>query len=66
MRTYVCVRQHTKEEYGELKRCERSRKMAVGKVKRARVVRLSNQGYTRIEIPQRFEMDERAVRRWIG
>ena len=66
MRAYVRVRQLTEGEYGELKRWERSRKMAAGKVKRARVVLLSNQGYTRIEIAQRLEMDERTVRRWMS
>lgn len=66
MRAYVRVRQLTEEEYQELKRWERSRKMAAGKVKRARVVLLSNQGYTRVEIAQRLEMDERTVRRWMG
>lgn len=40
--------------------------MAVGKVKRARVVLLSNQGYTRVEIAQRLDMDERTVRCWMG
>jgi len=63
MRAYVRVRQLTEEEYQELKRWERSRKMTAGKVKRARVVLLSNQGYTRIEIARRLEMDERTVRR---
>lgn len=66
MRAYVRVRRLTEQEYQELKRWERSRKMAVGKVKRARVVLVSNQGYTRVEIAQRLEMNERAVRRWLG
>lgn len=36
MRAYVSVGQLTEEEYQELKRWERSRKLAVDKVKRAR------------------------------
>lgn len=36
MRAYVRVGQLTEEEYQELKRWERSRKLAVDKVKRAR------------------------------
>lgn len=66
MRAFARVRKLTEEEYQELKRWDCSRKMAAGRVKRARVVLLSNQGYTRVEIAARLEMDERTVRRWMG
>lgn len=56
MRAYARVRQVTEAEYGELKRWERSRTMAAGKVKRARAVLHSNQGYTHAEVAQRLEM----------
>lgn len=65
MRSYARVRKLTEEEYQELKRWERSRTMAAGKVKRARAVLCSNQGYTYTEIAQKLEMGERTVRRWV-
>ncbi len=39
--------------------------MAAGKVKRARTVLCSNQGYTCTEITQKLEMGERTVRWWV-
>ena len=65
MRSYARVRKLTEEEYQELKRWERSRTMAAGKVKRARAVLCSNQGYTYTEVAERLEMGERTVRRWV-
>lgn len=65
MRAYARVRKLTEEEYQELKRWERSRTMAAGKVKRARAVLGSNQGYTYAEVARRLEMGERTVRRWV-
>ena len=65
MRSYARVRKLTEEEYQELKRWERSRTMAAGKVKRARAVLCSNQGYIYTEIMQKLEMGERTVRRWV-
>lgn len=50
MRAFARVRSLTNEEYLALKKMERSRKLAAGKVKRAQVVLLSNQGYTRAEV----------------
>lgn len=65
MGAYARVRRLTEEEHLELKRWERSRTMAAGKVKRARAVLCSNQGYTYAEITQKLEMGERTVRRWV-
>jgi transposase len=65
MRSFARVRSLTSEEYLALKKMERSRKLAAGKVKRAQVVLLSNQGYTREEISERLDMCQHTVSRWI-
>lgn len=56
MRPYTRVRKLTEEEYQELKRWERSRMMGVSKVRRARVVLLSNQGLLVQEIAEKLEL----------
>jgi transposase len=66
MRAYVRVRQLTDEEYQLLKRQAASRKLAAGRVKRAQVVLLSNQGYRAQEIAERLGMHERTARTWIN
>lgn len=45
MRPYVRVRMLTREEYEEPKRMERRRRLAADKVKRAKIILLSNQDY---------------------
>lgn len=65
MRSFARVRTLTNDEYLALKKMERSRKLAAGKVKRAQVVLLSNQGYTRAEISEQLDMCEHTVSRWI-
>ena len=65
MRSYARVRKLTEEEYQELKRWERSRTMAAGKVKRARAVLNSYQGCTYDEVARRLEMID-AHRKMLG
>ncbi len=66
MRPYVRVRMLTHEEYEELKRMERRRKLAAGKVKRAKIILLSNQGYLAREISEKLDCHERTASRWIN
>jgi transposase len=66
MRAYVRVRPLTDEEYQQLKRLAASRKLSAGRVKRAQVVLLSNQGYRAQEIAERLGMCERTARTWIN
>ena len=66
MRPYTRVRKLTEEEYQELKRWERSRTMGVSKVRRARVVLLSNQGLLVQEIAQKLELHHQSVRKWVN
>lgn len=66
MRPYVRVRTLTREEYEELKRMERRRRLAAGKVKRAKIILLSNQGYLAREIADKLDCHERTAYRWIN
>lgn len=66
MRAYLRVRPLTDEEYQQLKRQAASRKLAAGRVKRAQVILLSNQGYRAQEIAERLGMHERTARTWIN
>lgn len=66
MRPYARVRMLTNEEYEELKRRTRRRKLAASKVQRARIILLSNQGYLVREIAEELGCHERTARRWIG
>jgi predicted ArsR family transcriptional regulator len=63
MRAYVRVRSLTEEEYKQLKRLSASRKLAAGRVKRAQLILLSNQGYRVQEIAERLGIHERMARR---
>jgi transposase len=66
MRPYVRVRTLTPDEYATLKRMAAARKLAAGRVKRAQIMLLSNQGYTVHEIATQLNINERTPRRWIG
>ena len=66
MRPCVRVRTLTREEYEELKRMERRRRLAAGKVKRAKIILLSNQGYLAREIADKLDCHERTASRWIN
>jgi transposase-like protein len=66
MRPFKRVKMLHADEYRVLKKTVASRKMAAGKVRRARIVLLSNQGQTAREIAQRLECNERTALKWIG
>ena len=66
MRPYARVRMLAREEYEELKRMERRRKLPAGKVRRARIVLLSNQGYTTREIGEKLGCHEKTASRWLN
>ena len=66
MRAPVRIRALTQEEYSQLKRMERSRKLAAGRVKRAQIILLSNQGYLAHEIAEKLSVHEKTARRWVG
>ena len=66
MRPYARVRTPTREEYEELKRRTRRRKLAAGKVQRAGIVLLLNQGHLMREIAQKLGCYEKTASRWIG
>lgn len=66
MRPYVRVRTLGREEYDELKRMSNSRKLSAGRVKRAQIMLLSNQGYTVTEIGAKLGIHEDIARRWVG
>jgi transposase len=54
------------EEYHALVRMARSRKLAAGRVKRAQLVLLSNQGSLAPDVADRLVLHEKTVRRWVG
>jgi transposase len=66
MRPYARVRKLTEEEYGELKRWERSRTMGVSKVRRAKIVLLSHRGLLVQEIAEKLELHHQSVRKWVN
>ena len=66
MRPYARVRMLAREEYEELKRRTRRRKLAASKVQRAKIILLSNQGYLMKEIASELGCHEKTASRWIG
>ena len=66
MRAPVRIRALTEEEYSELKRMERSRKLAAGRVKRAQIILLSHQRYLAHEIATKLSIHGKTARRWVG
>ncbi|HEV2583283.1 MAG TPA: helix-turn-helix domain-containing protein [Ktedonobacteraceae bacterium] len=66
MRPYLRVRSLSQEEYTQLKRMSISRKLCAGRVKRAQIILLSNQGHLPTEIDKKLNIHERTARRWIG
>jgi transposase len=66
MRPFKRVKMLDADEYRVLKKTVASRKMAAGKVRRARIVLLSNQGHTAREIAEKLECNERTALKWIG
>ncbi len=65
MKPPVRIRKLEEEEYRTLKQVA-SRTLAAGRVKRAQIILLSNQGYIATEIALRLEMREKTVRLWIS
>ncbi len=49
MRPFVRVKMLNSEDYKQLRELAKSRKLPAGKVRRARIILLSNQGYTATE-----------------
>ncbi len=66
MHPYTRIRPLSREEYEELKRMERRRRLAAGKVQRAKIILHSNQGYLSKEIAEKLGCHERTARRWVG
>lgn len=66
MHPYLRIRPLTEEEYTQLRKMSTSRKLCAGRVKRAQIILLSNQGYLPTEIGQKLAIHERTARRWIG
>ena len=66
MKPPVRIRKLEDEEYCALKKWAASRRMAAGRVKRAQIILLSNQGYIASEIAQSLDMCEKTVRLWIS
>jgi len=54
------------EEYRALKTWASSRTIAAGRVKRAQIILLSNQGHIAQEIAQTLSLNEKTVRTWIS
>jgi DNA-directed RNA polymerase specialized sigma24 family protein len=65
-----CVRSSEKmlnsEDYKQLRELAKSRKLPAGKVKRAKIILSSNQGYTAREIATKLDCNERTALRWIN
>lgn len=66
MHSSLRIRPLTEEEYGQLRKMSTSRKLCAGRVKRAQIILLSNQGYLPTEIGKKLAIHERTARRWIG
>jgi transposase len=66
MKAPVRIRKLEVEEYNALKKWAASRRMAAGRVKRAQIILLSNQGYIASEIAQSLDLNEKTVRVWIS
>jgi len=66
MKPPLRIRKLEEEEYRALKKWAASRTMAAGRVKRAQIILLSNQGYIAQEIAAKLELHEKTVRVWIS
>ena len=66
MRAFVRVRQLTREELATLQKMSQRRTLAAGKVKRAKIILMSNQGYTHQEIAKTLGISYHTSCRWIG
>src|SRR5687768_4097364 len=66
MRPFVRVKMLNANEYRVLKKTVASRKLPAGKVRRAKIVLLSNQGHTAREIAEKLGCNERTALKWIN
>jgi transposase len=66
MRPFVRVKMLNADEYRVLKKTVASRKLPAGKVRRAKIVLLSNQGHTAREIAEKLGCNERTALKWIN
>lgn len=66
MRPFVRVKMLNSEDYKQLRELAKSRKLPAGKVRRARIILLSNQGYTATEIGAKLDCNDRTALKWIG
>ena len=66
MRPFRGVKMLNADEYRVLKEALARRKTPAGRARRARVILLSNQGFTAREIAQRLECNERTALKWIN
>ncbi len=66
MRPFKRVKMLNADEYRALKEAVARRKTPTGKARRAKIVLLSNQGYTAREIAERLGCNERTVLKWIN
>lgn len=65
LKAYARVRQFTPEERETLHRMSRSRTLCAGRVKRAQIILLSNQGYKITEISEKLGVSYHTAERWI-
>lgn len=66
MRPFVRVKMLNNEDYKQLRELAKSRKLPAGKVRRAKIILLSNQGYTATEIGAKLDCNARTALKWIG
>jgi transposase len=66
MRPFVRVKMLHADDYRVLKKTVASRKMPAGKVRRAKIILLSNQGYTAREIADKLDCNDRTALKWIN
>ena len=66
MRAFVRVRPLTSDELTTLQKMSRSRTLCAGRVKRARIILMSNQGYTHQEIAKTVDISYHTSCRWVG
>lgn len=65
MRAFFRVRRLTDEQPSNLQKMTRRRTLCAGRVKRARIILLSNQGYTHQDIATKLEVSYHTSCRWI-
>jgi hypothetical protein len=54
MHPYLRIRSLTEQEYTQLRKMSISRKLCAGRVKRAQIILLSNQGHLAVEIGEKL------------